>query len=77
MSEKKKKKLFLEKIHSPEDLKGLNIEDLKILSSELREELIEIVSKTGGHLGAGLGVIELTVALHFVFNSPKEAFKPK
>ena len=49
MSEKKKKKLFLEKIHSPEDLKGLNIEDLKILSSELREELIEIVSKTGGH----------------------------
>ncbi len=72
MSEKKKKKLFLEKIHSPQDLKGLNIEDLKILSSELREELIEIVSKTGGHLGAGLGVVELTVALHFVFNSPKD-----
>ena len=72
MSDKKKKKLFLEKINSPEDLKSLNIEDLKILSSELREELIEIVSKTGGHLGAGLGVVELTVALHFVFNSPKD-----
>ena len=54
MSEKKKKKLFLEKINSPEDLKSLNIEDLKILSTELREELIEIVSKTGGHLGACL-----------------------
>ena len=72
MSEKNKKKLFLEKINSPADLKGLNIEDLKILSSELREELIDIVSKTGGHLGAGLGVVELTVALHFVFNSPKD-----
>ena len=72
MSDKKKKKLFLEKINSPEDLKSLNIEDLKILSTELREELIEIVSKTGGHLGAGLGVVELTVALHFVFNSPKD-----
>ena len=72
MSEKNKKKLNLEKINSPADLKGLNIEDLKILSSELREELIEIVSKTGGHLGAGLGVVELTVALHFVFNSPKD-----
>ena len=44
MSDKKKKKLFLEKINSPEDLKSLNIEDLKILSSELREELIEIIS---------------------------------
>ena len=72
MSEKNKKKLFLEKISSPADLKGLNIEDLKILSSELREELIEIVSKTGGHLGAGLGVVELTVALHYVFSSPKD-----
>ena len=72
MLDKKKKKLFLERINSPEDLKSLNIEDLKILSTELREELIEIVSKTGGHLGAGLGVVELTVALHFVFNSPKD-----
>ena len=71
MSDKKRKNI-LEKINSPEDLKSLNIEDLKILSTELREELIEIVSKTGGHLGAGLGVVELTVALHFVFNSPKD-----
>ena len=72
MLDKKKKNLFLKKINSPEDLKSLNIEDLKILSTELREELIEIVSKTGGHLGAGLGVVELTVALHFIFNSPKD-----
>ena len=69
-TEKNKKKLFLEKINSPADLKGLNIEDLKILSSELREELIEIVSKTGGHLGAGLGVVELAIAIHYVFDTP-------
>ena len=42
------------------------------MSEELRNELIDVVSKTGGHLGAGLGVIEMTVALHYVFNSPKD-----
>ncbi len=72
MAKTKNKTLFLKNINSPEDLKSLSINDLKVLSSELREELIDIVSKTGGHLGAGLGVVELTVALHFVFNSPKD-----
>ena len=66
------KTLLLKSINYPEDLKNLSVDDLKVLSSELREELIDIVSKTGGHLGAGLGVVELTVALHFVFNSPKD-----
>ena len=47
----------------------LDEKDLPILANELRNELIEIVSKTGGHLGAGLGVVELTIALHYVFNN--------
>ena len=63
MAEKK----LLNKIKYPSDLRKLKIEDLKPLSKELREELINVVSTTGGHLGAGLGVIELTVALHYVF----------
>ncbi len=68
MAEKK----LLNKINYPSDLRKLKIEDLKPLSKELREELINVVSTTGGHLGAGLGVIELTVALHYVFNTPKD-----
>ena len=47
-------------------------DDLKQISDELRDELIDVVSETGGHLGAGLGVVELTVALHYVFNTPKD-----
>ena len=46
--------------------------DLPLLARELREELINIVSKTGGHLGAGLGVIELTIALHYIFETPDD-----
>ena len=63
---------FLDKINYPSDLKSLNIQELKILAQELRSELIDAVSETGGHLGAGLGVVELTVALHYVFNTPKD-----
>jgi len=65
-------KKLLYKINYPSDLRKLKIEDLKQLSKELREELINVVSTTGGHLGAGLGVVELTVALHYVFNTPKD-----
>ena len=72
MKDKIKNYNYLEKIKSPRDLKKLGINELKALSVELRNELIDVVSKTGGHLGAGLGVIELTVALHYVFNSPKD-----
>ena len=64
------KEKLLDKIKYPVDLRKINLEDLKRLSKELREELIDVVSTTGGHLGAGLGVVELTVALHYVFNTP-------
>ncbi len=63
---------FLNKINFPTDLKRLNNSELKILKDELREEMINAVSETGGHLGAGLGVVELTVALHYVFDTPKD-----
>ncbi len=63
---------FLKKIKYPKDLKDLSIKDLKILNDELRNYTINTVSKTGGHLGASLGVVELTVALHYVFNTPKD-----
>ena len=63
---------LLDKINYPEDLRKLKRDQLKQVSKELRNELIDVVSETGGHLGAGLGVIELTVALHYVFNTPKD-----
>ena len=61
---------ILDKINYPSDLRKLKKKDLRIVSKELRKELIDAVSETGGHLGAGLGVVELTVALHYVFNTP-------
>ena len=63
---------LLDNVKYPVDLKKLSREELKQLAKELREELINVVSTTGGHLGAGLGVVELTVALHYVFNTPKD-----
>ena len=63
---------YLDKINFPSDLKTLELNELKILAEELRTELIEVVSETGGHLGAGLGVVELTLALHYVFDTPKD-----
>ena len=65
-------KNLLDQIQYPADLRKLKKEKLKQLAKELREELINVVSTTGGHLGAGLGVVELTVALHYVFNTPKD-----
>ncbi|WP_085339972.1 1-deoxy-D-xylulose-5-phosphate synthase [Aquidulcibacter paucihalophilus] len=62
----------LDKIKSPKDLKGLNIGELREVADELRQETIDAVSVTGGHLGAGLGVVELTVALHHVLDTPKD-----
>jgi 1-deoxy-D-xylulose-5-phosphate synthase len=64
--------MFLEKINSPEDLKKLSIPDLTILAEEIRHRIIEVVSRTGGHLSSNLGVVELTIALHYVFDSPKD-----
>ena len=66
------KENLLNKIKYPTDLRKMNLQDLKLVSKELREELIDVVSTTGGHLGAGLGVVELTIALHYVFNTPKD-----
>lgn len=63
---------LLDQIDYPEDLRQFQISDLKRISDELREETINAVSQTGGHLGAGLGVVELTVALHYVFDTPKD-----
>ena len=63
---------LLDQIEYPADLRKLNKDQLEQVSKELREELIDVVSETGGHLGAGLGVVELTIAIHYVFNTPKD-----
>ena len=67
-----KKYKYLDDINFPSDIKKISQSELKALSDEVREEMIDAVSKTGGHLGAGLGVVELTVALHYVFNTPND-----
>jgi len=63
---------YLDDINFPSDIKKLSQSELKVLAKEVREELIDAVSETGGHLGAGLGVVELTVALHYIFNTPND-----
>ncbi len=63
---------LLDKIKNPQDLKKLQVSELKILAEELRAELVDAVSVTGGHLGAGLGVVELTIAIHYLFDTPKD-----
>ena len=63
---------LLDTINSPSDMKRFNIKQLKQLSHELRWDVINAVSKTGGHLGSSLGVIELTVALHYLFDAPDD-----
>ena len=68
----KNKFKYLNKINFPSDLRKLKKSELKHLSEELRQELISAVSLTGGHLGAGLGVVELTVALHYIFDTPND-----
>ena len=63
---------YLNNINFPSDLRKLKKDELKYVAKELREELIDAVSETGGHLGAGLGVVELTVALHYIFDTPND-----
>ena len=63
---------LIKQINFPDDLRKFKKSDLRQISDELRDELIDVVSETGGHLGAGLGVVELTVALHYVFETPKD-----
>ncbi|MDY6851793.1 MAG: 1-deoxy-D-xylulose-5-phosphate synthase [Thermodesulfobacteriota bacterium] len=64
--------MLLDKIDSPADLRRLRVEDLPALAQEIRDEIISTVSKTGGHLAPSLGVVELTIALHYVFDTPKD-----
>ena len=63
---------LLDRIREPRDLRGLSIPELTRLSDELRSEVIGAVAQTGGHLGSSLGVVELTVALHAVFDTPRD-----
>jgi 1-deoxy-D-xylulose-5-phosphate synthase len=63
---------LLAQINSPQDLKRLSREELPRLAEEIREEIINTVSRTGGHLAASLGVVELTIALHYIFNTPED-----
>jgi 1-deoxy-D-xylulose-5-phosphate synthase len=67
-------KRLLDGIHSPADIKALREQDLPQLAQEVRDELIRVLSQTGGHLGPNLGVVELTIALHRVFNTPHDRF---
>ena len=67
-----KKYKYLDSINFPSDIKKLSQSELKDLAKEIREEMIDVVSETGGHLGAGLGVVELTVVLHYIFNAPND-----
>ena len=67
-----KKYKYLDEINFPSDVKKLSRSQLKFLADEVREEMIDAVSETGGHLGAGLGVVELTVVLHYIFNTPND-----
>ncbi len=65
---------LLDSIHSPADVKRLSIRQLETLAAEIREELITVLAKNGGHLGPNLGVVELTIAMHYVFNTPADHF---
>lgn len=65
---------ILDKINDPKDLKKVDRSDLPILAAEIREALLQSISVTGGHLGSNLGVVELTLALHYLFDSPKDKF---
>ncbi|MBQ1652055.1 MAG: 1-deoxy-D-xylulose-5-phosphate synthase, partial [Paludibacteraceae bacterium] len=66
--------MYIEKIKSPADIKGLGIKELKTVCDEVRNAVLNRVSKHGGHVGPNLGFVEATVALHYVFNAPKDKF---
>src|SRR3954468_14329300 len=63
---------LLDRINSPADLRKMTSEELTTVAAEIRDRLIDVCSRTGGHIGAGLGVVELTVALHYVFDTPRD-----
>ena len=63
---------YLSNINDPRDIKSLTPEELTVLAAELRQEILGAVSDSGGHLASNLGAIELTLALHYVFNTPRD-----
>ncbi len=65
--------MYLEKVNSPQDLKKLDISQLPVLAQEIRQKIIEVVSENGGHLASNLGTVELIIALHYVFNAPRDS----
>src|SRR5574344_497671 len=67
-------KMYIENINSPADVKKLNNDQLVDLASEMRTALLEKLSKHGGHFGPNMGMVEATIALHYVFSSPKDKF---
>jgi hypothetical protein len=69
---RKGKTYLLSKIHRPQDVREFNRGELRQLAEEIRNEIIQTVSDTGGHLASNLGVVELTIALHYVFNPPRD-----
>ena len=66
--------MALEKINSPEDVKRLSKDELKVLAGDVREALLSRLTRIGGHIGPNFGMVEVTIALHYVFNSPKDKF---
>ena len=64
--------MYIEKINQPTDVKNLNSEQLHILADEMRQALLQKLSKHGGHFGPNLGMVEAAIALHYVFNSPTD-----
>ena len=64
--------MLLERINEPNDIKKLTTKELEALSQEIRQRIIDVVSKNGGHLASNLGIVELTLAIHKVFNSPED-----
>lgn len=64
--------MLIEQIHEPTDIKAMNIKQLRQLAEELRQEIIEVVSEQGGHLASNLGVVELTIAMHYVYDAPED-----
>src|SRR5438128_2511327 len=63
---------ILDRIGGPADIRGLSTEELETLAADIRERLIDVCSRTGGHIGAGLGVVELSIALHYAFDTPRD-----
>src|SRR5215468_12607271 len=63
---------ILDRIKTPADVRGLTRDELSTLAGDVRTRLIDVCSRTGGHIGAGLGVVELTIALHYVFDTPRD-----